>query len=285
MTPEKIKSPGLEYNLAGALLLTIGQKDFPELLQGLKEAGYSSACLLPFRALTAESGKESLRHSPLSIVHIEKAWNPTTQDSLTKAILAGLFGYYRRFIAPSEENPILQDSLFPSKITCDKLFKSLITEFPDSKFISHQIDVDFPHDRLLVEINAGIKLSSSELLARAQQKGIGLVFDPSHLLPSSKTLSAPGEPTKSNSDWEKQWRLYSSQVKVVDINPIDKQHDVRHLLENRGLLKEVAHAAREAKIDFLRVEIPIPPFQQIPGLRSHTAGFNFLKEVGDALYY
>jgi hypothetical protein len=283
MILEKAPSPSLEYNLASGLLLTINEKDFQELQTGLKNAGYSSACVLPFRTLMKESGMETLHNSPLSIVHIEEAWNPTDKDNLTKAVVAGLVGYYRRFRGLPGNNPILQDSLFPSKHTCDGLFKSLIAEFPNIKFISHQLDVDFPEDRLLVEINAGINLSPSELLTRAKQKGIGLVFDPSHLLPSDRTISMPGDPTRKVNEWEKQWLYFSPQVKVVDINPPDKKNDVPELLADHGVLKEIAQAAHETGVEFLRVEIPIPPSQQIPGLRPHTAGFSFLKEIGNAL--
>lgn len=283
MTLEKASGPALEYNLAGGLLLTIGEKDFQELQNGLKDAGYSSACVLPFRALMKESGLKILHSSPLSIVHIEEAWNPTTKDNLTESIMAGLFGYYRRFRGLSGDNPIIQDSLFPSKNTCDRLFKSLIAEFPNIKFISHHLDVGFPEDRLLVEVNAGINLSPSELLTRAKEKGIGLVFDPSHLLPSDRTISLPGDPTRKVNEWEKQWQYFSHQVKVVDINPPDKKNDVPELLAGHGVLKEIARAARETGVEYLRVEVPIPPIQQIPGLRPHTAGFSFLKEIGNAL--
>lgn len=280
---EKLKSPSLEYNLAGGLLLTINEQDFLELQEGLKESGYQSACVLPFRALMKGSGIQTLKQSPLSVVHIEEAWNPTNKDNLGKAVVAGLLGYYNRFRNVPGANPILQDSFFPSISTCDKLFKDLMAEFPHAKFISHKIEVNFPSDRFLVEINAGIKLEPSELLASAEQKGIGLVFDPSHLLPTDKTVSLPNRPTKSKNEWEKQFNYFSSRVEVVDINPPDKKTDVGELVSGRGVLKEVAQAAKEVGIEILRVEIPIPPLQQIPLLRPHSKGFEFLKEIGNAL--
>jgi hypothetical protein len=280
---EKPKNPSLEYNLAGGLLLTINEQDFLELQIGLKESGYSSACVLPFRALMKESGIQTLKQSPLSIVHLEEAWNPTNEDKLAKAVIVGLLGYYNRFRGVPGPNPILQDSFFPSTATCDKLFKDLTMAFPQVKFISHQIDVNFPNDRLLVEINAGIKLEPSELLARSEQKGIGLVFDPSHLLPTDKTVSLPNQPTKGKSEWEKQFNYFSSRIEVVDINPPDKKNDVKESISGKGLLKEMAEAAKGIGVEVLRVEIPIPAFQQLPSIRPHSKGFEFLKEIGNAI--
>jgi len=155
--PEKSISPALEYNLAGGLLLTISIKDFQELQRGLRGSEYSSACVLPFRALRNEEGIRSLQDSGLSIVHLEEAWNPTTKENLIEAIFSGLVGYYRRFRGLPGNNPVLQDSLFPSRATCAKLFKELLEQFPGAKFISHQLDIDFPSERLLVEINPGVK--------------------------------------------------------------------------------------------------------------------------------
>jgi len=50
------------------------------------------------------------------------------------------------------------------------------------------------------------------------------------------------------------------------------------------LLKELAQAAKETQgIKFLRVEIPIPPKLQIPGLPGHQKGFDFLQAIGQKL--
>jgi hypothetical protein len=283
MSAEGSKVPNLEYNLAGGLLLTINDKDFSELQSGLKESGYSSACVLPFRALTKESGMDSLKHSPLSIIHIEEAWNPTSEDHLGKAVIAGLLGYYNKFQNIPGANPIVQDAFFPSEKTCKKLFDNLLMEFPQAKFISHQIDINFPENRLLVEINPGIKLEASELLAKAEQKGIGLVFDPSHLLPTDKSISLPGQSTKNKNEWEKQFNYFSSKIEVVDINPPDKNNDVKELISGKGLIKEMVEAAKGIGVEVLRVEIPIPAFQQLPSIRPHSKGFEFLKEIGNAI--
>lgn len=148
----------LEYNLAGGLLLTVREKDFNRLQDGLVKAGYRYGCLLPFRSLV-KGGAEQLKESPLQIVHIEEAWNPTTEDNLAKAVWAGLVGYWRRYKGDKTEPPILQDAFFPGKATCHRLFTEIIKAFPEVKFISHELDVNFPSDRLLVEINPGINLS------------------------------------------------------------------------------------------------------------------------------
>jgi len=63
----------LEYNLAGGLLLTIREGDFGHLQEDLFNSGYRYGCLLPFRALTRKEGIETLKNSPLQIVHIEEA--------------------------------------------------------------------------------------------------------------------------------------------------------------------------------------------------------------------
>ncbi len=274
--------PKLEYNLAGGLLLTIREEDFKELLGGLTKAGYQSGCILPFRALM-ESGVDQIKRSPLQIVHIEEAWNPTAEDNLTKSVLAGLIGHWKRYRGDTSEPPILQDSFFPSETTCDRLFREITEAFPEVKFISHEIDVDFPDDRLLVEINQGINLSSEEILAKAKERGFGLVFDPKHLLPSRRVISQPGLPTRPlQGEWERQFKTFSDGIKVVDINP-SSGNEVSDLLAGKGILKEVAEAAKEIEVSSLRVEVVISPFQQLPGSPFHEKGFRFLEEVGQAL--
>lgn len=273
----------LEYNLAGGLLLTVREADFKRLQEGLDNSGYRYGCVLPFRALIRKEGIDALRSSPIQIVHIEEAWNPTNEDNLGKAIIAGLLGYYRRFKGIEGPNPIVQDAMFPAKATCERLFNELVEAFPKVKFISHALNVSFPTDRLLVEVNPGIGLSASEILDQTEEKGIGLVFDPRHLLPTESTISTPGQPTKAlRGEWEGQFETFKGKVEVVDINPPAKG-DVGELLHGRGLLKELALAAQETGVKFLRVEIPIPPMQQIPGSPLQSKGFEFLRDIGQAL--
>ena len=69
-------------------------------------------------------------------------------------------------------------------------------------------------------------------------------------------------------------------MEVVDING-----RVEELFRQGGSLRELAQAAKETpNIKYLRVEIPIPPTQQVPLVRqSQDKGFQFLREVGQAL--
>ncbi|MBN1263204.1 MAG: hypothetical protein JW991_02510 [Candidatus Pacebacteria bacterium] len=181
------------------------------------------------------------------MVHFEEAWNPTSQDNLGRAVLAGLIGYWRRFHGDKTEPPILQDSFFPSKATCQGLFREIAEAFPEAKYISHKIQTKFPADRLLVEINPGINLSDKEILDMTEERGIGLVFDPSHLLASERMVSRPGLPTRQpKGEWERQFQVFSSRLEVVDINPGDQKGDVGDLLAGRGMLKELASAAADA---------------------------------------
>lgn len=97
-------------------------------------------------------------------------------------------------------------------------------------------------------------------------------------------ISLAGEPTKPyQGEWEKQFNEFVSQIEVVDINP-PKPDDLTDLETGKGLLKELAQAAKEAgNVEFLRVEIPIPSKWQIPGLPSHQKGFEFLQAIGQRL--
>jgi len=202
---------------------------------------------------------------------------------LLKAVFAGLLGYYKRFQGDKSQPPIVQDSLLPGKLTCKRLFEELFKTFPEVKFISHKIEVNLPSDRFLVELNPGIKLSLSEILARTQERGVGLVFDPRHLLLTENVVSLPGQPTRaSQGEWERQFQTFSERIEVVDINPPAKG-DIPELLQGRGVLKELALAAQQAKVKFLRVEIPIPPVCQLPGSPLRNKGFEFLREIGQAL--
>jgi len=278
------QSPKLEYNLAGGLLLTIRENDLKVLTEKLVTSGYRYGCVLPFRGLVKEGAIENLQNSPLSIVHFEEAWNPTKWDSRGLAVMAGLYGQVLKFAKLRKQEPILQDVPFPGKATCERLFDELLKAFPKAKFISHIIDVQYPSDRLLVEVNPGINKPAEQILAEAKEKGIGLVFDPSHLLVSDRTISVAGEPVKPNKgEWERQFKIFASQIEVVDINP-PQPTDVGDLLKGGGLLKEVAQAAREAgKVEFIRVEVPIPPELQLSGLSNHQKGFDFLQAIGQRL--
>lgn len=96
-------------------------------------------------------------------------------------------------------------------------------------------------------------------------------------------ISLPGLPTKQpRGEWERQFRTFQKKIEVVDINPPSKG-DVADLLAGKGMLKELAQAAKENKIRFLRVEVPIPTLQQLPGSPLQNKGFEFLREVGEAL--
>lgn len=285
--------PKLEYNLAGGLLLTITEKDFQTLCYGLEQAGYHYACVLPFRAFLEKPlgfpfpksrGLENLKDCPLTIVHLEEAFVPTKWDFIFPAVIKGLYGQFLNLLKLRKPfQPILQDALFPGKLTCERLFWEIYHQFPETKFISHQINFDFPGDRLLVEINPGIQMSPEQLLQTSQEKGLGLVFDPSHLLMPQRAISAPSAPTRpSLGEWERLFTIFSSQVEVVDINPPRKQ-DLEDLGKGKGVLKELAQAAKQADgVKFFRVEIPIPLAQQIPGL-PHQEGFAYLRHLGEEL--
>lgn len=225
------EGPKLEYNLAGGLLLTIRESDLFFLDKKLFESGYRYGCILPFRGLTKKGSVERLKDSPLEIIHLEEAWNPTNHDSLPLAILAGLSGYWQRRQKTQPNAPILQDALFPSKQTCDQLFAEFYRAFPGIKFISHEFRVDYPADRLLVEINPGIQLTTDQILDKSQEEGIGLVFDPRHLLSRERMVSLPGEPTRPyRGEWERQFLTFAKQIEVVDINPLQRS-DVQALLQ------------------------------------------------------
>ena len=271
----------LEYNLAGGLLLTITEGDFKRLQEKLVEAGFGHGCVLPFRALAKKGGVEALKDSPLDIVHFEKAWNPTSQDNLGLAVAAGILGKLKRMVGDKSEPPIVQDAIFPSKKTCDRLFEELMAAFPNAKFISHEVRTNYDSGRWLLEINPGLKVQPAQILEEAKERGVGLVFDPSHLLPSNSALSLPGQATKApRGEWEKQFQFFRSGLEVVDIHG-----DPNELFGQGGELRELAQAAKETtSIRFLRVEIPIPPKQQLPGVRqSQEKGFQFLREIGQAL--
>lgn len=274
------EQPALEYNLAGGLLLTITERDFRRLQEQLVQAGFGYACVLPFRAIAKEGGIEALRQSPLEVVHFEEAWNPTNQDNLGLAVAAGVLGKLKRMAEAKGEPPIPQDALFPSKKTCDRLFRELMAAFPEAKFISHEVRTQYDSGRWLLEINPGLKMQPATILEEAKERGVGLVFDPSHLLPSA-SISLPGEATRpQKSNWERQFNKFRSGLEVVDING-----RVEELFRQGGSLRELAQAAKETpNIKYLRVEIPIPPTQQVPLVRqSQDKGFQFLREVGQAL--
>lgn len=282
---QRENQPSIEYNLAGGLLMTIGERDLLRLGEKLKTAGYTHACALPFRGLTGPHAITRLARYPLTVVHCENIWNEQTPDyPLPIAVVAGLVGHLRRKLGDLSEPPLLQDTLFAGKPTCDRLLTEML-ELPGVKLISHTIEVKANPDKFLLEINPGIKMSAQELQEWARQNSIGVVFDPRHLLPEFvSSVSTPSEPTcQSKSAWEKQFEAFRSSIEVVDINPPTPQ-DVPDLLQGRGLLHEVAQAAKELKtVRFLRVEIPIPPLTQIPYSPLQPRGFSLMTAVAQTL--
>jgi len=277
-----IERPYLEYNLAGGLLLTLREKDIFRLCQGVGKAGYTHACVLPFRGLKET---ETLKEQPLTVIHLEDAWNPTSFEFFPAAIIAGLLGYAKRFAGYKSlpPPPILPDAVFPSKDTCQKLVQELMRVFPNAKFISHEVKIRFPRSRCLLEINPGLEMTATQIRDWAQQNKIGLVFDPKHLLISTQTINLPNQPTKKyQGEWEEQFQTLAPLIEVVDIHPPQKK-DVEELLGGKGILGEIARAAKENKVQFLRVEIPMPISTQILLSPTQKVGFTFLREIGEAL--
>lgn len=97
--PPVEEKPKLEYNLAGGLALTVRERDFRSLCEGLVNSGYRYACVLPFRSLTKDPfglhlpflegrGLEGLKGCPIKIIHLEPAWNPTYEENIVKALAA-----------------------------------------------------------------------------------------------------------------------------------------------------------------------------------------------------
>ncbi|MGB9911589.1 MAG: hypothetical protein ACPLKP_03270 [Microgenomates group bacterium] len=266
------KSLDLECNLAGGLPLTLTEKTFAFLCQKVVEAGYSYACLLPFRGI---SQKKEIPLLPLTIVHIEDAWNPTPYDFLPMAVAEGIFGYFKRVLGDKSRS-ILQDSLFPGKDTSRKMVDYLMEIFSTAKFITHEVEMieRFP-GRTILEINPGISLSYFQFKDWLQeQQGLGLVFDPAHLLslPTSPSISLRGRPTQNFSQWERQWRDFLPWIEVVDIHPPTSK-DLKLFFQRKGILWELTKATKESgsSIKFLRVEVPF-------GWR-----FGLLRRIGERL--
>ena len=274
-------NPEIEYNLAGGLLLTVGTGDFDRLLDGVDEAGYDGVCVLPFRALMKEGGFERLENSGLQVNHVEETWNPTTFDNLWLAIGSGLGGHIRRGLRDRSEPPILQDALFPSKETGAVLFDRLLDTFKDLKFISHRVLDDFNNARWLLEINPGLGKSADEILRIGEERGVNLVFDPTHLLPNDVSVSFPGESTHEVSGaWESQFMFFRDRLEVVDVHG-----SVSELTYHKGGLRELVAAAKEAPaVKYLRVEMPIPLRYQVPGIPlAQLGGLKYLEDLHQAI--
>lgn len=278
--------PSIEYNAAGALLLTLRNEDMWSLLSGLHQAGFDSICMLPFRALAEPQNVKYLRESPVKVNHLEDAWNPTHEDN----ILAGMFAsalHKKRVKDVFQRKPEKQptkywDGLFPSEATCQNIFEQMRKTVPTAKFISHRTNTDLDPSAWLLEVHPGLNMNAQEILVWSEQNGVNLVFDPSHLLPSTINKSFPGRPIRSAQEWEKQFNTLSQsgRVEVVDI-----QGDIGGLLNGKGELAELTAAAKKATgVQTLRVEVPIPATKQIPGIEfAQKRGFRFLAEIAIAL--
>lgn len=276
--------PELELNLAGGLLATLNYKDLEALIRRAQEAGFPNFCVLPFRGLQ-NGGAERLAKNGVSVVHIENAWNPLSgriYDHLLPALIAGAYGTFsRRILGKEQEIPLIEDSLFPSKEACSRIFGELMVAFPQAKFISHQASLGkIPSGRFLLEIHPGLRMSKEEIVAWAQEAGVGLVFDPSHLLEEIISVSNPGQPTHPKPNyWEEEFNFFgkTGRIEVVDIHP--RGNDYGSL----GELRDLAEMARETgSIRYLRVEVRLPTGDQWPFI-SRKKDFPALKKIAETL--
>lgn len=277
-------------------MYAIFEKDFRWMYQELQEHGYHYACVLPIRTLRSKERIEELRKSNLAIVHIEGPRNPAKgsyNDFLPAAVVTGALGKLRRMLGDNSEPPILEDTLpFPSRATCDSLLRKLFEAFPGAKFVTYDVNVNFglKPERLLLGIHPGLHMTASEILNWANgptmRNGIGLVFDPHYLLPSDRVISMQGRPTRPGTgEWERQFRIFAGKTEVVDIHPRNRQ-DIQDLRKRRGMLTELAQAAREyPRIRYLRVELPIYPrwMTGVPRTGIYGQNIDLLKEIAEVL--
>ena len=273
--------PELELNLASGLLATLSRKDLEAFIRRA-EAGFHNFCALPFRGLR-NRGAEKLAQNGVSIVHIGDAWNPLSgklYDHLIPALVTGTYGVFLRKMGIRSDFPIIQDGLFPSRKTSLQIVKELMTAFPGAKFISYKVSLDeIPNDRFLLEIHPGLEMEKEEIADWAQRMGVGLVFDPSHLLEKTVSVSNPGQPTRLRSNWEKEFNFFANTglLEVVDIHPPDD--DYKKIRE----LRELAAAAKEVvSVKYLRVETRLPIGSQLPVI-SRGKDFPVLRQIAQTL--
>lgn len=293
--------PKLELSMAAGLPLTLSEKGLRKLVESSVEAGFRKGCVFPFRGFEKSHGFEAVSQNPnFEVVHIMTPWTSHEVDSLSLAIAAGIKGMILRKMGRSDTAPIIQDGLFPSRANCEWMLKELLTTFSGAKLVSYDVDLKFPGNRLLIDIHPGINLSPQALRDLAQERGFGIIFDPTHILAGKEIgFSASGTPTKVDQNWEEQFRLFSEAglVEVVDINPTPLEEV--ELLAGRGLWKEIVQKAKSAKVGYLRVEVPLHPHWTVnrlgldkiepltsasllyPPARNQV--FKFLRQIGQAL--
>lgn len=286
---ERVNGPELELNLAGGLLATITEGDLTALISRAEKAGFPNFCALPFRGLQKEGSVEKLADSGVSVVHIEDAWNPLTRkayDHFLPALVAGTYGTFsRRLLRTSSNIPLIEDALFPSQETSSRIVEELMTAFPEAKFISHQASLGrVPKNRFLLEIHPGLEITREEIADWSQELGVGLVFDPSHLLQGTATVSRPGQPTQPGNFWEREFNYFAQtgKLEVVDIQPSSKQAGSYRQIQERAL-RELARAAKEINsVRYLRVETRLPLGEQLPWL-SRKRSFPVLSQIAQTL--
>jgi len=273
--------PKLEISMATGLHRTLTKEGIRGFIKDSVEAGFRYGCASTFRGYEDIFGHNRdfsvlARNEGFQVVHIMNAWNPTGEDNILKAIVAGLEGQRKRAKGDTGQPPIVQDALFPSADKCKSMIwdekSGLLNFFPNAKLVTYDVNVSFPSERVLIDINPGIKMSPEEFCGLAQQKCWKIVFDPQHLLVEPEvTLSLPNKPTEKAKDtWSRQFNLYSKAglIEVVDINPNPEEEN--DLLEGRGRWIDVASAVRSnnggifegregLKIKYLRVEALFHP--------------------------
>ncbi len=298
METAEFSKPPLELSLAAGLPLTITEKGLRELVNRSVEAGFTKGCVFPFRGFESRHDFEAVSNPNFEIVHIMTPWTPHDVDGGFLAVAAGIKGELLRKIGYSVPN--IQDGLFPSKANCEWMLQGLLEASPQAKLVSYDVNIQFPGERLLIDIHDGIKLSPQSLRDLAQEKGFGIVFDPTHILAGEEIgFSTSGKPTRVNKDWEGEFKIFSDAglIEVVDINPTPQEED--ELLASKGLWKEITQAAKEIKVGYLRVEIPLHPHWTVNGLRmdkheryssaslyyppARNEAFKFLRRIGCAL--
>ena len=264
--------PRLEYNLASGLILTTTEEGLTILANAARDVGFPIFSGMPFRGYRK-------KHENLPIIHLEAAWNPTNQDNILMAALAGMAGHIKRVVGAKNQPPILQDALFPSKERSNFLLYQLLETY-DAKLISHKILphrlIKTPKESWLLEINPAVEKNPEELIDWSKETGVRLVFDPSHLGHwfGSKTISVPNNPIQPYDETISIFYKLAEErvIEIVDLNSqkrslLDSEQN-KQLLET-GVLKELIEASTEYEsIEYLRLELPITARGQLITLIS-----------------
>lgn len=234
--------------------------------------------------------REAIGQADIPVTHIEDAWYPTHFNNPIMSVAESIWLSINRIGNDRDESLIPFGIFFPSEQTSNRLVEYMFHPGTNSIYVMHnptELNLEYlfgivqAPERFMLEICPLTNMDYQQILKFAQLFKVKLVHDHTHTLKKG-FISYPNTHTKENtSEWERQFNLFAPWIGMVDLSTRSiTEAKIKEFLAGKGELNEVLQAAREIRVQTIRVETFIPIRDQWPtGLSDR--GKEMMKDVRD----